>query len=419
MRGTISDQDEDAQTFMAHFTQYQCNHVMETKATLNYLSMLVNTSLSMCIIDGGADSYVGGKVWLPLSPISGPLVKRANVTGFDSQTTKKNGLPIISGVVKTKVDGNRTIFLRAQHLIYNSTSEHTLLSSFQLREAGFIVDDVSERHKVNQTSQGTHSIIFPDEETQIKLVTRGALSTFEVSKPTMEEYLNAKEEDIYDISVTNWDPQDYYDNVDSTANNTQMNEWNEVEELANIIETFDEEPDSTEMDDQQDEEHTEKTTINTKSSFPVSKMLKACMSIAAIGSTNALNMFNLNKSRKLSTREIHSLYSPIKNRVSKVMQLTIDYQTIGHGVKGSQDQVKYISTNKVDELLDDLDYFQLTGHNEIYNTVTCAVQTSKTMQSKPTSMEQTLQAEAIRPRLAWKPIEVIKRTLENTTQWGK
>ena len=27
--------------------------------------------------------------------------------------------------------------------------------------------------------------------------------------------------------------------------------------------------------------------------------------------------------------------------------------------------------------------------------------------------------EALQPRLAWKPIDVIKKTLENTTQWGK
>ena len=68
-----------------------------------------------------------------------------------------------------------------------------------------------------------------------------------------------------------------------------------------------------------------------------------------------------------------------------------------------------MSTHKVNNLLSDLDYKQLTGNSEVFNTLAHAL----------TTVEKLQKIEAIQPRLAWKPIEVIKKTLENTTQWGK
>ena len=56
--------------------------------------------MDLCITDDGADSHVGGRAWLALSPLSGPTVQFSNVVGFDEQSAKKCGLPIISGVVK-------------------------------------------------------------------------------------------------------------------------------------------------------------------------------------------------------------------------------------------------------------------------------------------------------------------------------
>ena len=67
---------------------------------------------------------------------------------------------------------------------------------------GIIVDDVSKRHLKDPSSKGTHSIHFPNGHV-IDLQTRGALSTFKVSKPTMEEYLNTPVEDIVDIVFEN------------------------------------------------------------------------------------------------------------------------------------------------------------------------------------------------------------------------
>ena len=45
----------------------------------------------------------------------------------------------------------------------------------------------------------------------IGLTTKGPLSTFDVTKPLLEEYLNTPEEDILDIALEYWDPQQHHE----------------------------------------------------------------------------------------------------------------------------------------------------------------------------------------------------------------
>ena len=186
-------------------------HVFSTtnhKAHTNYLVMLSKYQQEdLCIPYGGADSHVGGPIWFPLTPLSGPNVKLANVTGFDEDSAKKFGLPIIGAVIKATNEDGTTLMLCAKHLIYNASSPHTLLSCYQMRELGIIVDDVSKCHLKDSTTNGTHSITFPNHGQIINLVTRGALSTFTVSKPTLDEYLHTPEEQILDIAIENWNPK--------------------------------------------------------------------------------------------------------------------------------------------------------------------------------------------------------------------
>ena len=82
---TITDEDEDAQTFLTFLSNsnFKSNIVKTHKAHTNYIAMLTNINHGLFIIDGGADSHVGGKMWLPLIPLSGPNVRFANITGFD------------------------------------------------------------------------------------------------------------------------------------------------------------------------------------------------------------------------------------------------------------------------------------------------------------------------------------------------
>ena len=71
-------------------------------------------------------------------------MKHANVIRFDEKSAKKSGLPIIQAVTKVNMPNGESILLCAKHLIYNEDCSHTLLSNFQMREMGIIVDDMSK-----------------------------------------------------------------------------------------------------------------------------------------------------------------------------------------------------------------------------------------------------------------------------------
>ena len=88
-KGQIDLEDENVKTFLATVNSIKCNVTHNLKAHTQYLAMLVSYSQDLCIPDGGADSHVGGRTWLPLSPLLGPNVKFVNVTGFDEEAAKK------------------------------------------------------------------------------------------------------------------------------------------------------------------------------------------------------------------------------------------------------------------------------------------------------------------------------------------
>ena len=114
-----TEEDEDATTTLQYITNTNINLAQTVKAHTNYLVLLASTHLDLCIIDGGADSHIGGRTWLPLTPLSGPLVKYANVIGFDEKSAKKLGLPIIQAVTKVILPNRERMLLHAKQLIYN------------------------------------------------------------------------------------------------------------------------------------------------------------------------------------------------------------------------------------------------------------------------------------------------------------
>ena len=62
----------------------------------------------------------------------------------------------------------------------------------------------------------------------------------------------------------------------------------------------------------------------------------------------------------------------------------------------------------VDSFLQEIDDYPLMAKSETFNTLIHVV----------TTIEQLQNLEEIQPGLAWKPLEVIKKTLEATPHWG-
>ena len=61
----------------------------------------------------------------------------------------KSSLPIVAAITKTTTLSGKHIILQSLHIVYNASLPHSLLSDYEMCEAGFIVDNVSKCHRVN------------------------------------------------------------------------------------------------------------------------------------------------------------------------------------------------------------------------------------------------------------------------------
>jgi hypothetical protein len=69
-----------------------------------------------------------------------------NVVGFVNETTIKWNLPIISTITALDLPNGQSILSLVREGMYNETSNHSLLSEFQLREFGIVIDSMCHRY---------------------------------------------------------------------------------------------------------------------------------------------------------------------------------------------------------------------------------------------------------------------------------
>ena len=398
------DNDEDTSSTVMYVIQHlkggftpdaHANMVLSAncRAHLQYLALLSQVEQALLIIDAGADSHVGGSHWLPLTPLSGPGVKYANVVGFDDQHARKNGLPIVSAITKVYTDKG-WVLIRAKHLVYNGSTNHSLLSTYQMREMKLLVDDVSRRHvKDEDGNYGTQSIQFPD-GCILPLSVMSALMTCNAVKPTMDDYTE-QHLPVYDIAHENWTPSIHYDeptqcnklrgavpasgetNPDAIllhhACSIFLSEQTPEEEIL-----FD---DIDVMDDQFFD------AIEPEEQF-YDTVVPPCEA-------------NDSEPPDQSSEYFYDPFYDDNPKPGKVFHLSLDYDK-------ATDAPAHVSQEVADTFLDDFVNYELTGHHEELDTLVCTISTLEKMQK----------LEAIQPNLAWKPLDIIQRTLENTTQYA-
>ena len=83
----------------------------------------------------------------------------ANLVGYDPETTRTEKVPIVSAYIKVRSSsiGNHPVFLKVHEAPYNPQSPITLLSEYQIREYGLVVDSVARKHKSAHGKSGTQS----------------------------------------------------------------------------------------------------------------------------------------------------------------------------------------------------------------------------------------------------------------------
>ena len=98
----------------------------------------VNISTS----DNGADTCVVGIGW----KIVIKTTRKANLVGFDSNYARKKGLPIVTADTVVRLKNGSEVIIRAHETVYNEGSPTTLISEFQVRTHGLVLDSVHKEH---------------------------------------------------------------------------------------------------------------------------------------------------------------------------------------------------------------------------------------------------------------------------------
>ena len=139
----------------------------------------------MPFLTGGADTSLIGSGWY----IFAHTQRKANVIGFDKKSAYKQHLNICSGATMVKLADGREQMIVIHEDVSNPESDLTLLSEFQVRSHGCIVDPVSKRHRLNENLYGTQRTVLPTGQ-EIPLLIISALATMEHRLPSENEIEN-------------------------------------------------------------------------------------------------------------------------------------------------------------------------------------------------------------------------------------
>lgn len=103
-----------------------------------------HSSNDYAISDSGTDATILGHAAKVISQ-SGRI---ARISGYDPATTKSADVPIVSAYIKVQPSGaaKPPIILLIHEAPYIADSPITLLSEYQLREYGLVVDSVATKH---------------------------------------------------------------------------------------------------------------------------------------------------------------------------------------------------------------------------------------------------------------------------------
>ena len=115
------------------------------KAHLEYSLAPELQNKNYAISDSGADSCILGK----LAKVISYTGRHASLVGYDPSITKKEKVPIVSAYIKVRSSssGNHPVLLKVNEAPYIPKSPITLLSEYQIREYGLVIDSVAKKHK--------------------------------------------------------------------------------------------------------------------------------------------------------------------------------------------------------------------------------------------------------------------------------
>ena len=126
--------------------------VLQVRAHFEYCDTTYFNGKVYAISDGGADSCILGQHAKVLSHTG----RFANLVGYDPVTTRTDKVPIVTALIKVKSSSAKQlpILLKVHEAPFNQNSPITLLSEYQIREYGLIIDSVARKHRSSLDTKG-------------------------------------------------------------------------------------------------------------------------------------------------------------------------------------------------------------------------------------------------------------------------
>jgi hypothetical protein len=410
---------------MYNFVTIRTDYQRAVRAALAYNQAGRYSTVS----DGGADTWILGAGWR----IIARTTRSTNVVGFDSNYAKKKNLPIVVGCAVVRDHQERDILIVVFDGVSNADSPVSLLGEFQTREAGNIVDSVARTHKHwdgtpgNQGMRLCHPLDGTQQlpETIVPFQVQQALMVFGHRPPTDDELTSLPR--FLMTPQTPWKPPDHMTSDDVILPCVDCHQM----AFTAITDILDHRtcpslnpsavtggptpvpvtPISVEIQD---------TLYSTGSYLTGGNVTGGDDPTASINNLNTLiptdgqatgepstirdsndATINLGCFMDAITNNDDDLYfydpsddTSARARLGKAFHLTIDYE--------------FVREHVVDDFLSALDDDELIGLNEPFDTFVFGVRTAATLQN----------AERLQPYLGYRPLEVIRRTIEVTTQLG-
>src|SRR6476620_3322109 len=178
--------------------------VLQVRAHLEYGNRQWYPNKVYAISDGGADSCIVGKYAKVLSYTG----RYANLQGYDPKNTITKNVPIVTSLIKVRSSstGGYPVLLKIYECPMNGDSPITLLSEYQIREYGLVIDSVAKKHKSSHGKQGTQRFEI-NSWVHIDFEDRGGLMGFEILP--IEDGDEDKYETFTITSPERWNPHKF------------------------------------------------------------------------------------------------------------------------------------------------------------------------------------------------------------------
>jgi hypothetical protein len=163
--------------------------------------------------------------------------RQVNIVGAVPSTMRRNNLPLVMAITKVYQDDGSPVLLRVNEAAYKKDNALTLISEFQARENGCVINSVSVKHKTSHdNTYGTQSFQ-PVAGVTVPLYSRAALVGFKIHNPSHDDLTNL---DIVDItSDKKWVPHHHTSEVDAIPPMvTEMSAKTEVNEASGASDTI-------------------------------------------------------------------------------------------------------------------------------------------------------------------------------------